>query len=118
MRRGRLLAAPEGKDPRKNIRLSRAQEKQLAKDVGGKVQVASGARWDRKGDVVAPEHLYEAKMTSAESYSLKLKEWRKVKFEAIMTNKTPVMAVQIQDERLAVLSWGDYLTLTERRQGT
>lgn len=115
MRRGRLFSEGDGgKDPKKRLRASRAQEAGVAKDLRGKVQLASGSRPGLKGDVVAAEHLVECKRTDKASYSLKLAEWRKIKLEARMANKMQVMAIEIQDEKLAVISWADFLALTEK----
>lgn len=117
MRQGRILiGAGGGRDPRSAIASSRAQEKAVAKDLkGGRVQVGSGARWHSKADVKSDHHLVECKQTSHASYSLKLDEWLKVKFEAIGENKRAVMAVQIRKEKLAVLSWDDYVALLEQQ---
>ena len=115
MKRGPLVVgAKEGRDPRPAIRASRRQESAVAKDLRGRVQSNSGAKWDKKGDVVTETLVVEAKRTDFASYSLKLDEWLKVKYEAIQANKLPVMAVEIKKERLAVLSWNDYLALLER----
>lgn len=115
MRRGRLFTEGEGgKDPKKRLRASRAQEAAVAKDLRGKVQLASGSRPGLKGDVVAEDLLVECKRTDKVSYSLKLAEWRKIKLEARMANKLHVMAIEIQDEKLAVISWSDFCALTEK----
>lgn len=114
MRRGRLLS--QGTAPKARLRASRAQESAVAKDLGGRVQVASGSRDHLKGDVVLPEHLIECKRTDHKSYPLKLDEFRKVTLEAIMANRRAVMSIEIQKTKLAVIPWEDYLALVERDQ--
>ncbi len=101
---------------RARIKASRAQERAVAKDVKGKRQVASGAKYDKPGDVIAPVHLIECKMTEHASFPIKLDEFKKAKLEAIMMKKRVVMAINIQGEKLAVLPWSDYLSLQEAEE--
>lgn len=97
---------------------SQAQEKQIAKDVGGRVQPGSGAPDFSKGDVrKAGELLVEAKTTSKKSYALKLHDLQKVASEAIMGGMEG-WAVQVQfqgqmgqHKNFAVIGWDDYLQL-------
>ena len=115
MRRGRLLGGGQGgTSPQTKLRASRAQERAVAKDVGGHLQVGSGNRWNMKGDVIAEVQAVECKMTIHESYSLKLSEWKKIKYEAIGMNKRPLMAIDIQGNRFAVISWDDFLDLIDK----
>ncbi len=112
MGRGRLLGRGRGQKTR--LDASRAQESTIAASVGGRVQVASGARPHLKGDVAAKDLLIECKRTDKASYRLQLDELLKIKLEAILANKRPAMAVQIQDKNYAVIPWDDFLELLER----
>lgn len=117
MRQGRLLQQGSGGSlARARIKASRAQERAVAKDVKGKRQVASGAKYDKPGDVIAPVHLIECKMTEKASYSIKLDEFKKAKLEAIMMKKRVVMAINIQGEKLAVLPWDDWVSTQEAEE--
>lgn len=64
-------------------RRSQLQEKRIAKELGGRVQKASGASKFAKGDVVADGILVEAKTTSLGKYRIKLKELQKIQSEAL-----------------------------------
>lgn len=93
------------------------QERDVAADLGGLTVPASGAFWSRKGDARSDEYLVEAKRTDNASISLKRSVWEKIRREALIDGRTPVLAVQIQDRNLAVLDWEDFIALTERDMG-
>lgn len=68
---------------------STQQEKQIAKNVGGRRTANSGATMFSKGDVVTKDWMFEAKtcMKEQDSFSIK-KEWLdKLKQEAFGNNK-------------------------------
>jgi hypothetical protein len=97
--------------------LSRKQERDVAADLHGRPVPASGAFWSRKGDARSDEYLVEAKRTDKASLSIKRAVWDKIRREALLDGRTPVLALQIQDRNLAVLDWEDFLALTERGLG-
>ena len=70
-----------------------------------------------KGDARSEEYLVEAKRTDKASLSIKKQVWDKIRREALLDGRVPVLAVQIQDRDLAVLDWEDFLALTERDLG-
>lgn len=90
---------------------SRKQEQRVAQDIGGRAVPASGAFWSRKGDARSDECLVEAKRTDKASISIKKQVWEKIRREALLDARYPVMALQIQDRNLAVLDWEDFLVL-------
>ena len=90
---------------------SQKQERSLAKSVGGRTVPASGAFWARKGDVRTDDLLVEAKTTAAASYPLKKVVWDKIRREALLDGRIPVMAIQIQGRNLIVLDEEDFLEL-------
>jgi hypothetical protein len=94
---------------------SQRQERRLAKSVDGKPTAASGAFWSRKGDVRSDDLLVEAKETSKGSYSLSLRVWDKIRREALLDGRLPVLAIQIQDRNLIVLDEEDFLALRAER---
>jgi hypothetical protein len=55
--------------------------------------------------------LVEAKTTEAASFSLKKATWDKIRREALLDGRIPVMAVQIQGRNLVVLDEEDFLEL-------
>lgn len=72
---------------------SQQQEKSLAKKIGGKVQIASGALSSFKGDVVHEKYLIEAKYSDSNEYRLALQTWNKIKKEAHEVDKMPLLEV-------------------------
>jgi len=74
---------------------SLAQEKRLAKSLGGKRQPASGARWGARRDVVLPRFLIEAKTTKATSFSVDLRDLEFLRKQATAAGKTPAYAIQL-----------------------
>lgn len=91
---------------------SKNQEKRLAKELGGNRVPASGSFWNMKGDVRTDDFLVEAKITERGSYGVRRDIWEKIRREAILDGRTPVLALEIQGRRLAVLDWEDFLAYT------
>jgi hypothetical protein len=90
---------------------SQQQERDLAKRITGLSVPASGAFWARKGDVRSDDLLVEAKTTDAASFSIKRTIWEKIRREAILDGRIPVLAISIQDRNLVVLDEEDFLEL-------
>jgi hypothetical protein len=90
---------------------SREQERSVAKSIGGLTVPASGAFWARKGDARSDDLLVEAKTTQAASFSIKRVVWEKIRKEALLDGRIPVMAIQIQGRNLVVLDEEDFLEL-------
>lgn len=97
---------------------SKKQERFVAEGISGRTVPASGAFWSRKGDARSDEYLVEAKRTDRASISIKREVWDKIRREAILDGRVPVLALQIQDRNFAVLDWEDFLALSERPVGT
>jgi hypothetical protein len=74
--------APMRKAFKKNKRLSQEQERDIAEELGARVQPNSGAMTGAKGDVRKKDHFrLEAKFTRAGSYSLQLDDLHKIASE-------------------------------------
>lgn len=97
---------------------SRKQEQHVAAAIGGRPTPASGAFWSRKGDIRSDMYLVEAKCTQAASIVVKRAVWDKIRREALLDGRIPVLALQIQDRNLIVLDQEDFLaSLAERHLG-
>lgn len=94
---------------------SRKQESGVAKAMGGHTTPASGAFWSRKGDIRSDVYLIEAKRTDAASIVVKRAVWEKIRREALLDGRTPLLALQIQDRNLIVLDQEEFLELTAAR---
>ena len=88
---------------------SQKQEEYLADRLGGLVTPASGAFWHRKGDVRNHEFLIEAKQTDKKSISVQRDVWEKIRREAILDGRVPLLALRIQDRDLVVLDMEDFV---------
>lgn len=89
------------------------QERRVAKEIGGLPVPASGAFWHRKGDARSAVYLVEAKRTDKGSFSIKGLVWDKIRREALIDGRVPVLQVEIQDRRLAVIDWEDFLAIAK-----
>lgn len=98
-------------------RKSQKQERDIATAIGGRVTPGSGAFWHRKGDVSDEVFLIEAKMTDKASFSIKKEIWEKIRNEALLSDKVPVLMVRIQDRDLVVLDLEDFLAIAFKPVG-
>lgn len=99
-------------------RHGREREKPLAKELGGRVQLASGAlpQARNKGDVKTDLLLVDSKCTDAKSYNLRLKDIDKIIKEALAINKIPVMAIQFERDKttdVMLLRKQDFIALVK-----
>lgn len=81
---------------------SQEQEKRLAKITQGRKTIASGAFRD-KGDVETEDFLIECKITDNKSFSVKLKDWQKIRIEALQKHKTGIMHLDISGVKMFVI---------------
>lgn len=95
---------------------SRKQERALARERGGFVNSGSGNGWVRKSDVRTEEELWEAKITSAKSFSLKDADLSKNKDYALVDGRIPLFLIQFlgSGNEWVVIDKEDYLELKER----
>ena len=95
---------------------SRKHEDRLAKRLGGSRTAASGAFWNRKGDVRADGLLIEHKWTGAKSFSIKSEVLEKIVKEAIMDGRTPVLGFSLNSKNYVVLEENDFIEIWEGLQ--
>lgn len=98
-----------------DVKDSQRQERRLAKELTGTVNSGSGNGWVRKGDVRTEEELFELKITSAKSYSLKDAELQKNYEQALIDGRIPIFMVEFKTTGNAwvIMTKDDYLTLRE-----
>lgn len=99
-----------------NRKRSKISEKDLARKLGGRVQVASGAMpvASLKGDVKTKHFLLDDKTTGAKSYSLRLEDFRKIRKQAFQANRRPAMRVNYEGEiAVYVIEERDFIKLQE-----
>jgi hypothetical protein len=90
---------------------SQYHERRLADLLDGTIPAASGAFWTRKGDVRTEQFLIEHKYTAKKSFSVTRTVLDKIRNEAIMDNRTPVLALHISGRDYVVLHEDDWLAL-------
>lgn len=98
------------------VKDSQRQEKALARMSGGTVNSGSGNQWLRKGDVRTDNELWELKITSAKSYSLKDADLIKLNTQALIDGRIPIFMVEFKGtgNEWVILSKDDYMDLRER----
>ena len=74
---------------------SERQEKRIARDLNGKRQPASGARWGYRRDVITPDFLVESKTTQSNAYRVINKDINFLKRQAYKQGKIPAYIVEI-----------------------
>ena len=72
---------------------SKAQERQIASLLGGRVQAGSGSSWRASQDVKSDEELAQVKYTDKGSFVLKVSEMREVAKDASLAGRMPCMIV-------------------------
>ena len=79
-----------------NKKLSNKHEQYIAKVLGGKTQIASGAipLVGMKGDVVTKDFLIECKATAKSYFNLKRKVVEKIEKEALKCGRVPLLAIR------------------------
>lgn len=102
-----------------SLKDSQRQERTLAREVLGSVNAGSGNGWVRKGDVRSDTELWECKITSAKSYSLKQAELEKLNNQALMDGRIPIFLVEFlkQGEAYVILSKEDFMEMRMRLDG-
>ena len=108
-------------DTKKLKKASKKAEQQLAQELGGKVQPASGAMGHSKGDIkIAGKFRIEHKLTQKKSYGLKTEELVKIASECRQGEK-PVFVVEFQEpqtmkplSRWAVVPLDDWKAANEK----
>lgn len=95
---------------------SQKQEQALARKLGGSVNSGSGNGWIRKSDVRTDNELWELKITSAKSYSLKDAELQQNINHALMDGRMPIFLVEFKPtgNRYVIMDENDYMDLRER----
>ena len=73
-----------------NKKISKKREHKIAKEMGGKAHIASGALWWKKGDASNDFFLIEDKFTTKDKYTLNIKTLKKIEKEAMNCGKIPV----------------------------
>lgn len=93
---------------------SQKHEKRLAKKIGGSRTAASGAYWQRKGDVRSDDLLIEHKYTGKKSFSVKSDVLKKIMREAILDGRTPVLGIHLDGEDYVILTEHDFIEMREK----
>ena len=93
-------------------RQSQKQEKRIAEEFKGKAQPGSGNKWHSKGDVQSEDFLIECKQTRHASYTLSLKDLKKIERLAKEKAKLPMMIIEfIGSGEYVVLRKEDFLSV-------
>ena len=80
---------------------STKQERRVAKELGGRIVIASGAL-DDKGDVRSDKFLVECKTTSKDFYTFSVDTWNKLNDEAVKLGLIPLLQIDLCDTEMPV----------------
>lgn len=102
----------------------RKVEKTLAKKLGGKLTIGSGALDFQKGDIKLGEFLIESKSTVKDSYKIDLNVLAKIKGEALCADKEPVLAISFTNGNgkikecgsWAMIEYGEFVQYMEYKK--
>lgn len=92
-----------------NRETSDRQEEKLAKDLGGRRNLRSGAMWGYRRDIVTKDYLIEAKDTDKKRYLISLKDFGYLAAQAYERGKTPVYAVSVLNRPEVIVCYHDDL---------
>lgn len=98
----------------RGLKISRKQEKQTSRDLGGRVQPGSGSVRNPyfKEDTNSEHVLCQCKATDKGSFILKRSEFDTTEEHALRQSKMPAWRITFQDQTdVAVLRWQDFLAL-------
>lgn len=93
---------------------SQKHEKRIAKRIGGSRTAASGAYWQRKGDVRSDDLLIEHKYTGKKQTTIKSEVLKKIMREAILDGRTPVLGIHLDGEDYVILTEHDFIEMREK----
>lgn len=74
---------------------------------------ASGAFWNRKGDVRTPTALVEAKWTAKSQVTIKSSVLDKIEEEAILDGRMPVLGLCVAGKNWVMMTENDFLEREE-----
>lgn len=77
-------------------RRSSSQEKEVAQELGGRVQAGSGSSWRAPRDVRTPAELVELKYTDKKTFVLDARAWQHYAQDATIHGREPVMIIDFE----------------------
>lgn len=90
---------------------SQHHEKRMAKVFSGKTVAASGAFWNRKGDVRTDTLLIEHKYTGKLQITVKSSVLDKIEKEAILDGRKPVLGIYVGGKSWVCIPEDDFVEL-------
>lgn len=84
-------------------------EEQVAAELNGKITPGSGNQWHSQGDVITLTHVISCKQTAKTSFTVTKDDWREVEKIAAGKAKGPAMALEIDNLKLVVISYEEYV---------
>lgn len=94
------------KDRERVNRNVRKQERDRAREIGGRPQAGSGCSWRAPGDVKGSEVLEELKQTSARSFTLKVADWYDIRRKALSQGREPRFIIEFGDGTRLIVTEG------------
>ena len=95
-------------------KLSDRQEKDAADFYNGTVQPGSGSGWLHRQDVKSKQFLVECKRSGKKSITIKATDWEQLRKEAILSDHDPIMDIELDGRKYAMLPRDDLRDLLGR----
>ena len=92
---------------------SRKHEDRIAKLVDGQRTAASGAFWQRKGDIRNEDLLIEHKWTGKKSFTLSSDVLEKIVKGAILDYRVPVLGISLNSKNYVLMTEDDFIEMYE-----
>lgn len=92
-----------GKDRERVNRLSRAQEKDRAKEIDGKVQAGSGSSWRAKEDVKSADFMEQLKFTEKDSITIQVGSWLHLRSSALELGLEPRYVIEFKTQGIRLI---------------
>lgn len=94
----------EAANSRKKINArSKEQERDRARQIGGRVQPGSGCSSNAPQDVRSNEYMEQLKFTDKGSYRLTAKEWLGLRADSDRFGRSPRMVIDFQEHNLRLI---------------
>jgi len=96
-----------------DLKRSQRQERDWAKDLGGRTTPGSGNTWARKNDVRSPRWSVELKTTAKKQFTLRASELQEAERHALMDGREFAFGIEMAGRTWVVMEQNDWHRMRE-----
>lgn len=102
-----MTARDRGRNANRNSPQQAGRDAEVAeiRRLGARLRPASGATLGRGGDGIDADYVYEHKHTGLPDFRLTTATWEKLRREAVLAGRRPVLLVLVDSTRFRVTAW-------------